>query len=346
MTQEVSVWLSDVLPKYQALTSLVSSIMANLMHESKVEYLAISSRVKEYTSVLEKIERKNYTSPQEQLTDLGGVRIIVFFESDLARVTDLIERSFSVDKKNSSDKKQQMSVDQTGYRSLHFVCDMGAARSLLPEYRNLKGLKFEFQVRTVLQHAWAELAHDRNYKFAGKLPEDAERKLYLYAGMLELADKGLDELSREMDAYIEKVHEDIKSGDLEAMIDSVRLIQFVEEWAAKSGVELVPVKSKAGYADLIEELNSFGVHYLSQLESIVPEDYHMHALEDSTIYGVVRDWMLIKDWRKFHEQVKCSWVYEDSDDEPLWKYLSEAERAEFCAVFEVVPKDYRELLED
>lgn len=46
-----------------------------------------------------------------------------------------------------------MSVDQTGYRSVHFVCDIGSARAALPEFNGLSGLKFEIQIRTVLQHA-------------------------------------------------------------------------------------------------------------------------------------------------------------------------------------------------
>nr|WP_315449218.1 hypothetical protein [uncultured Pseudomonas sp.] len=346
MNQDLSSWLADTLPKYQALTSLVSSIMASLMQGDKIEYLAISSRVKDHESALEKVRRKGYTSPRDQLTDLGGIRIIVFFESDLVRVSKLIERSFAIDEKNSSDKERQMSVDQTGYRSVHFVCDMGEPRFVLPEYKNLKGLKFEFQVRTVLQHAWAELAHDRNYKFAGKLPEDAERKLYLYAGMLELADKGLDELSREMDAHIEQVQEDIKSGSLESPIDSVALVRFVEEWAAGHSVNMKPLKPKSGYGDLIEELNSFGVCTLAQLMEIVPADYHEHMNEDRTIYGVVRDWMLIRDWRGFAKRVKYNWVYVDTGDDPLWSYLSEEERLAFMEEFDVVPKNHDYQLDD
>ncbi|WP_431078439.1 GTP pyrophosphokinase [Pseudomonas siliginis] len=346
MTQDLSSWLAETLPKYQALTSLVSSIMASLMQGDKIDYLAISSRVKDTESALEKVRRKNYTSPAEQLTDLGGIRIIVFFESDLVRVSNLIERSFTIDVKNSSDKERQMSVDQTGYRSVHFVCDMGEARFVLPEYKNLKGLKFEFQVRTVLQHAWAELAHDRNYKFAGKLPEDAERKLYLYAGMLELADKGLDELSREMDAHIAQVQEDIKSGSLESPIDSVALVRFVDEWAARHSVQLKSLKPKSGYEDLINELNSFGVHTLAQLMAIVPVDYHEHISVDRTIYGVVRDWMLISDWRGFAERVSYDWVYEDNGDDPLWAYLSEEERLAFQQVYNVVPRGYGHHLDD
>ncbi|MCX2706107.1 MULTISPECIES: GTP pyrophosphokinase [Pseudomonas] len=332
-------WLQSVLPRYGSLMVMVESIISNLLREKGIDYLAITSRVKAESSVLEKIERKQYKNPPEQLTDLGGVRVIVFFESDLQRVAEVIEGAFVIDGDNSSDKIQQMSVNQTGYRSLHYVCDLGDERGALPEYKGLAGLKFEFQVRTVLQHAWAELAHDRNYKFSGKLPHDIERRLYLYAGMLELADKGLDELSRQMDTHIEKVQNDIKSGKLDAVIDSVSLVQFVGEWAERHNVSLKFMDFKSGFEDLINELNLFGVTTLAQLRALVPADYHEHILEETTIYGVVRDWMLIKDWRGFFERVPCKWVFEDGDDEPLWRYLSADDRREFCQTFEIIPKD-------
>ena len=326
-------WLADVLPKYDALTSLVSSIMASLMQAQKIDYLALSSRVKSLESISKKIQRKNYSDPKSQLTDLGGVRVIVFFESDLQRVAEIIKGAFSVDAQNSSDKVKKMSVDQIGYRSLHFVCDMGAERCKLPEYKNLAGLKFEFQVRTVLQHAWAELAHDRNYKFSGKLPEEAERKLYLYAGMLELADKGLNELSREMDQYISQVAHEIERGEFFGELNSVSLPGFVAAWASKHKVVLKNYETKDGFQDLLDELAAFGIRDVSDLEKIVPHDYHKYCDGSRAIYGVVRDWMLAYDWRRFVRDVSFDWFYQYPEDSPIWYYLAEDERASFCQAF-------------
>lgn len=35
-----------------------------------------------------------------------------------------------------------------------------------------EGLYCEVQIRSLLQHAWAEIEHDRNYKFSGILPKE------------------------------------------------------------------------------------------------------------------------------------------------------------------------------
>jgi hypothetical protein len=55
----------------------------------------------------------------------------------------------------------------------------------------LRGQQFEVQIRTVLQHAWAEFEHDIRYK--GTIPDahapDLDRRLTLAAGLLELADR-------------------------------------------------------------------------------------------------------------------------------------------------------------
>ena len=55
----------------------------------------------------------------------------------------------------------------------------------------LEGHRASVQVRTVLQHAWAEFEHDIRYK--GNVPEDAaadlDRRFTLAAGLIELADR-------------------------------------------------------------------------------------------------------------------------------------------------------------
>nr|MZG82510.1 GTP pyrophosphokinase [Photobacterium lucens] len=174
---------------------------------NNIDYLTVTGRTKDKKSALEKINRKSYKNPKSQMTDLSGIRIILYFESDINKVSELISDSFDIDFDNSLDKSKVLSKDQIGYRSVHYVCTLGQGRSNLPEYLELGELKFEVQVRTILQHAWAELAHDSSYKFSGTLPPEIERKLYLYAGMLEIADKGFDEISAQIDSYKKSVDE-------------------------------------------------------------------------------------------------------------------------------------------
>ena len=65
------------------------------------------------------------------------------------------------------------------------------ARENQPAYELLRGRQAQVQIRTVLQHAWAEFEHDIRYK--GTIPDehvpDFDRRFTLAAGLLELADR-------------------------------------------------------------------------------------------------------------------------------------------------------------
>lgn len=309
-------YINKVYSKHEQLTLMVVAIIENLLNARQIDYLTVTGRTKDKQGAIEKCKRKNYSNPSLQLTDLSGIRVIVYFESDIAKVSEIITTGFNVDEENSLNQSDLLSVNQIGYRSVHFVCDLGEQRSKLPEFATLSQLKFEFQVRTALQHAWAELAHDRNYKFSGKLPKTIERNLFLYAGMLEIADKGFDNISKQIDSYIEQVSEKSAKGDLSTEINSLSLAQFVESWAESTGLQLDNYHPKDDYASLIHELKQFEIFTLSDLNNIVPEQFTKVVKETSlsqTILGVVRDWMLISDWRKFKEKVHCDWKIDPNE---------------------------------
>lgn len=308
--KEIEIWIDAILPKHRTLTNTVVSIVESLLEQNDIDYLAISGRTKDVKSIKEKISRKSYKNPDKQMTDLSGIRIIAYFESDVDKISKLIESSFSVDKENSLPKDLLLATDQIGYRSIHYVCDLGKSRSALPEFSGLSGMKFEFQVRTVLQHAWAELAHDRNYKFSGKLPKEIERKLYLYSGMLEIADKGFDELSKQIDQYIEEFSRRTSMGDLDIEINSISLEEYIEAWAKRNKFDLKKHSSREDLGDLVRELNEMGIRKISELEDIIPEDYLKIADKiepSSNIYGLLRNWMIIHDFKRYHDEVSHDW---------------------------------------
>lgn len=326
-------WFDEVLPRHTRLTKAVVSIVENILNEQGIDFLTVSGRTKDKKSALEKILRKGYLNPASQMTDLSGIRIVVYLESDVGRVANVLRAAFNVDDSNSLDKDSVLSANQIGYRSVHYVCDLGRKRLEVDEYRGLGSLKFEFQVRTVLQHAWAELAHDRNYKFSGKLPRELERKLYLYAGLLEIADKGFDETAALIDSYARSLQARTEQGDLEIEISSISLDTYVHQWAKAVGFDLTE-SEKDNLSDLIRELNQFEVYRLSELAALIPGEYVDVARQRqyrSTIYGVVRDWMLIHDWRRFVDKVKFNWVMDE--ETILDHFFSKDEYAEFRSAF-------------
>jgi putative GTP pyrophosphokinase len=93
------------------------------------------------------------------ITDKAGVRVIVFFPRTLAEVEAVLRREFLVVEKVDH-TAEAIAQQRLGYLSVHYIVELNAGRLSLPEYRTLRGHRAEIQVRTVMQHYWAEIEHD------------------------------------------------------------------------------------------------------------------------------------------------------------------------------------------
>jgi ppGpp synthetase/RelA/SpoT-type nucleotidyltranferase len=299
--EDIPAWLQDILPHHDRLKEVIIPLMVVLLKQKNIEYLSINGRTKDFQSAMEKIKRKKYVSPREEMTDMTGIRVITFFDSHVRAISDLINDVFDVDTENSLNRSALLGMDRLGYRSVHFVCTLGEERSKLPEFKNLGHLKFEIQARTVLQHAWAELAHDRTYKFPGVLPFSLERKLNLYSGMLEIADAAFDEIASQIDRY----KEEITSGELhqtdDTLIDSINVKKNLDKYAIISNVEL---NGDVG-AEIIEELRLFGIENIGSLDELLKrqKDFLFTYKEDFYYAGTIRDAMMLDDIDKYF--AKC-----------------------------------------
>jgi len=267
----------------------------------------VDSRTKTLESLLEKVKRKGYSDPIAQNTDLAGVRIITYVESDVTKICELISNSFNVHQEDSGDKTEALEVDQVGYRSVHFVCDLGETRLQLPEFVRYRDVVFEIQVRTMLQHAWAEIHYNRDYKFSGVLPRRISRQLYCLAGSLELADMNFSALAAEIDSYADEVKEKVKRNDLAVEINSLSLPGYLSKKLEVLETNEVHVISDRQISRMIiEELQNFGVSSLIDLESLVNDSF-LRAIVNHQAYttyvGLLRDAMLFADINKYFE--KC-----------------------------------------
>ncbi|MGL4987866.1 MAG: GTP pyrophosphokinase [Cetobacterium sp.] len=197
--------------------------------KEKIVYHSISSRAKTKESFQKKIERKGYTSI-DLATDLCGLRVITFLESETKIVENFLRQTFSIDESNSEDKSNNLGEDKVGYKSIHLVATLPENLLELPEFERFKDLKFEIQVRTILQHAWAEVEHDKNYKFSGQLPPDIKRRFKLLAGFLEIADREFESISKEISEYEKKVVHTIEGNTLhEIEINSTSLRKYLNK---------------------------------------------------------------------------------------------------------------------
>lgn len=155
-------------------------------------FLKISGkRVKEERSALSKIVRKNYTDPLTQMTDLVGARFVVLLTDDLNILQEIIESNEIWDA--SKDKDYLDAIEKNpeffDYQSIHYV-----VRSKKETYTDAlgipEGLPCEIQIRTLLQHAYAELTHDNVYKPSiPNVPYQARRLIARSMALMESTDE-------------------------------------------------------------------------------------------------------------------------------------------------------------
>jgi hypothetical protein len=165
-----------------------------------------------------------------EITDLAGVRVIVFYTDDLPRVGEILRKEFAIDTANSSDRGAILKPNELGYHSYHYVLSISEQRSRLAEWKSLSGLKAEVQVRTVLQHAWAAISHALQYKASDALPNELSRKLFRLSGLLELADEEFSFINRRNIAQLASVQESLDRGSLDVPIDALSLKQYIEKY--------------------------------------------------------------------------------------------------------------------
>ena len=121
----------------------------------------------------------------------------------------MAEKTFEIDWTNSVDKRRLHELDSFGYNSLHYICR-------LPGY----DYRFELQLRTTLQHAWAAINHDNGYKSGVEIPHEYLRRMNRLAGMLEMADDEFSRIRSEINDYRRRVQQLVQNGQLDdVMLD-------------------------------------------------------------------------------------------------------------------------------
>ncbi len=164
-------------------TDAYVELVTALLDDAGINYLSVAGRPKSVASFAAKAHREAagkpvFVDPLTQITDVVGVRVITYLRRDVAAVAGLLHDTLTVlDDRDMG--RETASEGRFGYASRHLLVESDDDRSA------------QIQVRTVLQHAWAEFEHAMRYK--GEIPAEQapelDRRFTLAAGLLELADR-------------------------------------------------------------------------------------------------------------------------------------------------------------
>lgn len=234
----------------------------------------VASRVKKIDSFEDKVRRKNKYKNIKEITDLVGFRIITYLDDHVDIIAQLIEKEFIIDYENSVDKRK-MDFNQFGYQSLHYVVSINHSRLAWPEYSIFKDLRFEIQIRTILQHSWATIEHKLGYKSEIAVPHNFKRAFSRMAALLELADIEFQKLKEDKERYEESIDKSIKEGSRNESIgiDQSSLQAFLENDPIYVKLEQKMAEINRFRIDYVKDDLSFHIKRLNKLDILTLKQF-------------------------------------------------------------------------
>ncbi len=212
---------SKLRSRYESLADAIKLIIHNALSHDGLLIHSIESRAKDLASFEKKCKKRKdsnpsapkYPDPLKEITDLSGVRIIVFFLKSIEEIELILKREFDIFER--IDKSNILQAEEKfGYQSVHYLVKLKSNRAQLPEYSLCEDLVCEIQVRTILQHAWAEIEHDIQYKSVATIPSSIKRRFMALAGMLEVADREFQAIQKEDKKLRDSARQSLEEGEV------------------------------------------------------------------------------------------------------------------------------------
>jgi ppGpp synthetase/RelA/SpoT-type nucleotidyltranferase len=256
----------DVYPHYVLFADLLEDAL-NEAAKKSAPLSIIQTRPKSIVSFAEKAWRKRhkYHDPVNHLTDLCGARVICRTRSEVDALSQFIKENLDVDWPNSLDTADRLKPAEFGYRSVHYIVTLRpdsteifgskfSRRTIKKKLEDLKGKTAEIQVRTVVEHAYADFAHDLTYKGAFELPASWERELASVAAALEEADQTFSRIEDRLSLYASNYGAYLSEEELETAIEQLEIVLEFDPENADRAARLAKLAQIAGDFDKAEEV--------------------------------------------------------------------------------------------
>ncbi|MBN1567792.1 MAG: hypothetical protein JXA73_08080 [Acidobacteria bacterium] len=244
---------TEVFPCYKTYAGTLRRVLEEACKTSFPEAF-VQSRAKTISSFAEKAARKfdKYPDAVNQMDDLCGARVIVQTTEQVLAVRRFIETNFHIVEKE--DKGLLLGEQQFGYRDMHYIVQLRPERDddlgITPQERkDIADRKAEIQVRTWLQHAWADTLHDRIYKNKMNISFEAKRTGNLLAALMEEGDRNFSRLTDELDGLIANYTAIAPRKEIMAEIEIQELILSNEEGEKKPGLAMKLARLVAACGD-------------------------------------------------------------------------------------------------
>lgn len=166
----------------------------------------VTSRAKSVARLRAKIQQRNFKVPYtsiediyQDIVDLAGVRIALYFPGEREQVGRLVSRMFyeyEPRKVFRTAGNNQTDNRFSGYSAIHYRVRISQL-DLDESEQRYAAANIEIQVASVLMHAWSEVAHDLVYKPSqGELSDEEHSLLDQLNGLVLAGEISLEQLQR------------------------------------------------------------------------------------------------------------------------------------------------------
>ena len=259
-------------------------------------------RLKDDSSLIDKAfyrPNKTYTNPYKEIEDKVGARFIVLLLDDINVICDIVENcdlwDFDACKHFDKDKEEEPLLFT--YQSVHYI--------LRPKDQiDFEGIIIdpttpcELQIRTLLQHAHAELTHDAIYKAKKRVQPKVHRTVAKSMALIETTDDFFSQVTNHLNYGVLQEHRIIEK------LDSIYLkFTGIRSNNQKSSLVIWDEFEQLIDSELIDKIKTFidntDYQFISQN---IKDNYHDNILyQQSTVLFIY--WMLknrkrrlLKDW--------------------------------------------------
>ncbi len=179
----------------------------------------VSGRIKNYEECLSKFERKYLSTIDphtesykiiDYLSDFIGIRVVCYYLEDINRIRKELKKHFREMDITDKNIQLEMTEDKFGYKSLHLDLMLKNTDNLSNDFKKYKTIKFELQIRTIIQDAWSVLDHKIKYKKS--IPQSLKRRINRLSALFEIADDEFLNIKKEIAQAEKKISERIKKG--------------------------------------------------------------------------------------------------------------------------------------
>ncbi|MCS3900849.1 (p)ppGpp synthetase [Methanococcus voltae] len=201
-------------------------------------------RIKNEESLVQKAlyRNKNYENPYNQITDKVGIRYVVLLNKDIKKINKIIEEidiwEYSKDRDIVEERNNNPKVFD--YQSDHYIVKNKESITLENNIIIPKNTPCEIQIRTLLQHSYSELTHDKLYKTVN-LNNKSDRCVARCMALIEVVDDmytEIDEIVSEKDQRYNDILSNLKII-YEKILTSENKDKFKEDYSENLNLYII-----------------------------------------------------------------------------------------------------------